>query len=186
MDWFLSKTIAVSIRTEKIQRIRFCVRSDCRIVQMRELTEELEAEFVNLHGRVLRLIEEYSFEDLFSQVTGKESENPGMLLVRSAALVEQCFVGITTRLWDDPFEWTLRESFHNAEQVSAYFSEVEQARENGFAHFQSDADLRKHIPSPAGMHTVFAIVIRSLIEAENYLLLARDRIARGAEPSKVQ
>jgi len=147
---------------------------------MRELTEELEAEFVNLHCRILRLIEEYAFEDLFSPVTGEERENPGMLLVRSAAFVEQCFGGITTRLWDDPFEWTLPESFRNAEQVSAYFSEVEQARENGFAHFQSDADLSKQIPSPAGMRTVFAVVMRSLIEAENYLLLARDRIDREA------
>jgi hypothetical protein len=32
----------------------------------------------------------------------------GEQVLRSAAIVEQSFGGLTANLWDDPFEWTLR------------------------------------------------------------------------------
>ena len=33
----------------------------------------------------------------------------GEYILRSAATVEQTFGALTTRMWDDPFEWTLPE-----------------------------------------------------------------------------
>jgi hypothetical protein len=34
-------------------------------------------------------------------------------ILRSARIVEQVSGGITANLWDDPFEWTLPETFKN-------------------------------------------------------------------------
>ena len=49
-------------------------------------------------------------------------------LLRSAAAVEQTFGGITTRLWDDPFEWTLPEKLSSTDLLIGYLNEVEQTR----------------------------------------------------------
>ena len=69
-------------------------------------------------------------------------------ILRSAAAVEQTFGGITTRLWDDPFEWTLPEALSTNELILNYLNETEETRRKCFAFFASDEDLRREIPAP--------------------------------------
>ena len=44
----------------------------------------------------------------------------GENVLRSAAVLEQTFGGLTANLWDDPFEWTLPESLSTVELVNEY------------------------------------------------------------------
>ena len=78
----------------------------------------------------------------------------GTLLIRSAAVVEQTIHGMTVRLWDDPFEWTLPERLPAVADLIAYFEEVESARQRGFKFLRSDDDLNKSIPAPVELKTL--------------------------------
>src|SRR5688572_3861716 len=52
----------------------------------------------------------------------------GEFLARSAAEVEGTFGGLTTRLWDDPYEWTLPEKLTTVDSLLEYLDEVEVTR----------------------------------------------------------
>ncbi|MDH3492887.1 MAG: hypothetical protein OEM82_05010 [Acidobacteriota bacterium] len=139
---------------------------------MRKLIEDLESAFEHTHQKTIDLLGSHSFEDLFESQLDPEASSAGMILIRSASKVEQCFGGITSRLWDDPFEWTLPESFCGPNRVFEYLSEVKKARDDGFRFLTSDSDLAKLIPTPAGMQTVFSVLLQSLLEAERLLAIA--------------
>ena len=68
--------------------------------------------------------------------------SPGGYVLRSAGSVEQLFGGITTKLWDDPFEWTLPEAFDSSRMVIDYLNEVETERSKAMSIFVDDGDLR--------------------------------------------
>lgn len=91
----------------------------------------------------------------------------GEYILRSAGKVEQTFGGITTRLWDDPFEWTLPEELSTNEKILEYLNEVEQTRRNGFKFFTNDEDLKKELPAPEQFTTLFDLLLETLIQAEN-------------------
>src|SRR5438477_6750901 len=78
----------------------------------------------------------------------------GEYVLRAAAIVEKTFGGITTRLWDDPFEWTLPEKLSDKPAIIHYLDEVEQTRSNGFKFFTSDADLTRKMPAPETLRTI--------------------------------
>lgn len=92
----------------------------------------------------------------------------GEYLLRSAAAVEQSFGGITRRLWDDPFEWTLPEKLSTNEKLIEYLDEVEQTRRNGFSFFRSDLDLQKVMPAPETMRSIFEILVDTIARAEHF------------------
>ena len=92
----------------------------------------------------------------------------GEYILRSAAMVEKTFGGITTRLWDDPFEWTLPEKLNDIVSVLAYLDEVEATRKNGFAFFNSDDDLKREIPAPKKLRTIFDILLETVGFAEHF------------------
>jgi len=92
----------------------------------------------------------------------------GEYILRSAAAVEQTFGGITTKLWDDPFEWTLPEALSTTDLILEYLSEVEETRRNGFAFFQTDEDLRREMPAPERLKSISAILLETLARAENF------------------
>ncbi len=92
----------------------------------------------------------------------------GEYILRSAAMVEKTFGGITTRLWDDPFEWTLPEKLSTKELISSYLDEVEATRQKGFGFFRSDEDLRKEIPSPQTIRSIFDILLETIGLAEHF------------------
>lgn len=92
----------------------------------------------------------------------------GEYLLRSAAMVEKTFGGITTRLWDDPFEWTLPEKLADKTRIIQYLDEVNATRKKGFAFFTSDDDLRRQMPAPEKLRSVFEILLETLAQAEHF------------------
>lgn len=92
----------------------------------------------------------------------------GEYLLRSAAMVEQSFGGITTRLWDDPFEWTLTEKLADKQSIIQYLDEVEATRRGGFLFFTSDDDLKRLVPAPENLRSIFEILLETLAQAEHF------------------
>jgi len=92
----------------------------------------------------------------------------GEYLLRSAGAVEQTCNGITTKLWDDPFEWTLPETLSTNEKILEYLNEVEKTRARAFALFAADEDLHRELPAPEKMKTILALLLETLARAENY------------------
>jgi hypothetical protein len=91
----------------------------------------------------------------------------GEYILRSAAAVEQTFDGLTTRLWDDPFEWTLPEKLSTREAILEYLDEVEATRRRGFGAFTSDDDLRREIPAPERIRPIAEILIDTISRASH-------------------
>ena len=134
--------------------------------------ETFNQKFLTLHTRSCELIRKIPTEKLYWQPHEKEALFPinscGEYILRSAAAVEQTFGGITVKLWDDPFEWTLPEQLSTNQLISEYLTEVEATRQRGFTFFQSDADLKKSLPAPVKILTLFELLLETLIKAENY------------------
>lgn len=149
----------------------------------------LDREFAQLHRDSHKLIEAIPAEMLYQQPVGKSApltiHSGGELLLRSAAIVEQTFGGITTNLWDDPFEWTLPETLDTPDKVAGYLDEVEATRQHGFLHFQSDADLFREIMAPSGHTQLLTLLLDTLTRAAHHQGRARTtfEILRAANPS---
>jgi hypothetical protein len=90
-------------------------------------------------------------------------------VLRSAAMVEQVFLGLTRRLWDDPFEWTLPEKLSTKKAIVEYLDEVAATRSQGLAFITSDADLSRQLPAPEALKPILQVMIESIAKAENYL-----------------
>jgi hypothetical protein len=136
------------------------------------LIQILDKQFLDLHNRSCALLLKIPEDKLYWQPREYNSLFPvisfGESILRSAAAVEQTFGGITTRLWDDPFEWTLPEFLSTKEKVLQYLEEVEQTRKRGFLLFTSDEDLKKQIPAPVKLKPLFQILLETLARAENF------------------
>ncbi len=134
--------------------------------------EEFNDRFADLHRRSAELIGLTPDEKLFwkPRDLGQTMTmfSVGEYVLRSAGKVEQTFGGITTRLWDDPFEWTLPEKLSTADLVLEYLAEVEATRVKGFALLQSDENLRREIPAPVKMKTIFSILLETNAIAEHF------------------
>lgn len=91
----------------------------------------------------------------------------GEYILRSAGAVEQTFDGITTRMWDDPFEWTLPEKLSTKSAVLRYLDEVEATRIRGFAFFSSDEDLAREIPAPEKIRSLAEVLTDTLSRASH-------------------
>src|SRR6476661_7910557 len=119
---------------------------------MSELIESFDRRFAELDHRSRALIRMTPQDRLY----WKPRELPrsmtmfscGEYVLRSAGMVEKTFGGITTRLWDDPFEWTLPEELASKGSVLEYLNEVEETRSAGFAFIALDDQLLRSIPSP--------------------------------------
>lgn len=92
----------------------------------------------------------------------------GEYIIRSAAMVEKNFAGIMTRLWDDPFEWTLPEYLSSREGILRYLDEVEGTRMRGFEFFTSDAELIQELPAPKEIRSLVSVLIETLAGAEHF------------------
>jgi hypothetical protein len=131
-----------------------------------------DAQFENLHARSREIIEKTTHEKLFWQPQKIDAPFPinscGAYILRSAGAVEQTFNGITAKLWDDPFEWTLPEALSTGTLILEYLAEVETTRRRGFAFFQSDTDLSREIPAPEKLKTIFQLLLETSAKAENF------------------
>ena len=92
----------------------------------------------------------------------------GEFVLRSAAMVERTFGGITTRLWDDPFEWTLPEKLYSVELITDYIAEVREVRNAGLDFIATDEALSREIPAPARLRSLAEILIAAVADAEHY------------------
>ncbi|HKG46782.1 MAG TPA: hypothetical protein VKB02_08655 [Pyrinomonadaceae bacterium] len=94
---------------------------------------------------------------------------PSDLLLRSAAAIEQMCGGLTSNLWDDPFEWTLPETLSNADRIIEYLSEVDLARQRAFNAISDDSALRKLISVPSGeSRLLISLLLETLVKASEF------------------
>src|SRR2546426_686459 len=156
---------------------------------MDKFIEGLDRQFAKLHTDSRKLIEAIPAELLYQQPRGKSDFLPlhsgGEHILRSAAVVEQTFGGITTNLWDDPFEWTLPETLPTLDKVAGYLDEVEATRKHGFQLFKSDSDLLKEIMAPAGHTQLLPLLLDTLARAAHHQgrAWATFEILRAANPT---
>src|SRR5436309_10986811 len=134
---------------------------------MNKLIECLDREFVQLHRSSRELIGRVSPELLYRKPPSRSNVrlSAGEHILRSAASVEQTFGGITSNLWDDPFEWTLPETLPTPGKVAGYLDEVEATRRYGFERFKSDSDLLKEIMAPSGPTQLLPLLLDTLARA---------------------
>ncbi len=93
----------------------------------------------------------------------------GEQILRSAAVIEQTFGGLTANLWDDPFEWTLPETLSTSESIVEYLSEVDSARERTFSSIDGDQALSRLIAVPSGEpKTLIELLLETLMRASEY------------------
>ena len=140
---------------------------------MDKLIPSFDEQFARLHARSVAFVEAVPGERLYWQPRRSAKASPayscGEHILRSAGAVEQTFGGLTSNLWDDPFEWTLPETLTTPESVAEYLSEVEATRRRGFAHFRGDEDLLKEIAAPAGeMRLLCALLLETLWRAAHH------------------
>jgi hypothetical protein len=160
---------------------------------MDEFIECLDRQFAQLHTGSYELIERISPDLLYYQLRqpghsqSTALHSCGEQILRSAAIVEQTFGGITTNLWDDPFEWTLPESLPTREKVAGYLDEVEATRKRGFALFKSAEDLLKEIMAPSGSTQLLPLMLDTLVRAAHHQGRARAtfEILRAEKPKTV-
>ncbi|MEO7539445.1 MAG: hypothetical protein ABIV21_05425 [Pyrinomonadaceae bacterium] len=132
----------------------------------------LDRQFLSVDSRSRQLLNAIGNDLLFSKP--REIGNSmaqfscGEYILRSAAMVEQAFGGITTRLWDDPYEWTLPEKLSTRKLIIDYFDEVEATRNRGFAFIASDSALFTMIPAPETLRSLFDILLTALNTAGHF------------------
>ncbi len=134
---------------------------------MNKSIDRLDAQFADLHTRSLDLIARLSREQLYAEPDGS-TDSFGEQILRSAAVVEQSFGGLTANLWDDPFEWTLPETLNAPAKVREYLDEVEATRRHAFGSFESDDDLSKEIMTPAGRAQLLPFLLDTLRRARHH------------------
>ena len=139
---------------------------------MRTILDSFDRRFKTIRLRSLELLSKLNNEQLFTKP--RELNNTfemfscGEFILRSAGAVEQTFGGITTKLWDDPFEWTLPEKLSTIALIHEYLDEVETTRQNGFSFFKTDADLARQIPAPDELKTLHEILLDTVARSEHY------------------
>jgi hypothetical protein len=144
---------------------------------MRKLIDSFDRRFLDLKDRSAELVRNVGDGRLYAPVA-TDGKTIGELILRSAGTVEQMIGGITRRLWDDPFEWTLPERMHTVETILTYLEEVETSRKSGFLFFRTDDDLNKSIPAPIEMKTLFAVMTDALKRAELFYAKAESLLSQ--------
>ena len=139
---------------------------------MDTILSAFDGSFLRLDGLSRELLTKIPDEMLFTkprEIAGSMAMfSCGEYILRSAAMVEKTFGGITTRLWDDPFEWTLPEKLADRESIFQYLDEVEETRVKGFSFFNSDDDLSREIPAPEKLKPIIDIFLDSLAKATHF------------------
>ena len=142
---------------------------------MNTLKEILDDKFTQITLGWGEAVHQLNSETLYRKIDlERPSLSCGEQVVRSARIVEQTFGGITTNLWDDPFEWTLPETLTTPASVLDYLREVEATRRRGFELIRSEADLTKEIMTASGPTQLLSLLLDTLVRAGHHLLSARE------------
>src|SRR5262244_3002954 len=112
------------------------------------VVEHLDREFQHLLAQLKTLLMSVEPVQLYQRPQSLSVPTIGECILKSAAVAEQTFGGLTVNLWDDPFEWTLPEALSNSHRILEYLGEVDQARQRAFACFADDALLLKNVSVP--------------------------------------
>lgn len=148
----------------------------------RTAIDAFDADFRRLHNELKALVAQAGDKILIREVEDSSKSmiphSVGTYAVRAAAAVEQMINGITVRLWDDAFEWTLPEQLRSAEDLLDYFEEVEATRVRGFKFLNTDADLQKEIPAPVELKCLGQILTDTLDRSKQYLSKAKSLIPK--------
>lgn len=136
---------------------------------MDTLLTALNGQFLSLDRRSRDLLVLLDDDMLYTRppLAGDSMEplSCGEFIARSASEVEKTFGGLTTRLWDDPYEWTLPEKLRDAASLLAYLDEVEATRVRGFGYFTSDVDLMRQTPAPVVLRPIIDVLLDTLLRA---------------------
>jgi hypothetical protein len=147
-------------------------RTNAQTLGGREIVQNLDQEFARLHLRSCAVLENTPGEILYSLATSTGTgslSSVGECVLRSAAAIEQTFGGITSNLWDDPFEWTLPEYLTTPAKVVEHLAEVETTRKRAFSSFDDDACLLKHVATPSGdPRPLVELLLETLVRAAGY------------------
>ena len=143
------------------------------LINMRTLIDALNSQFDDIDSRQRALLKSTSINRLFwtpiPKVDTLITLSVGGGVLRSAAMVEQAFLGLTRRLWDDPFEWTLPEKLSTTDAIINYLDEVIETRRSGFDFLVSDDDLKRTLPAPEKLKPIMQVVTEAIARSENYL-----------------
>jgi hypothetical protein len=132
----------------------------------RELVSHLECEFIRLIENLKQLVNSVTSDLLYQR---PPDVSIGENLLRSAAVLEQTFGGLTANLWDDPFEWTLPETLSTPELINEYLSEVEEVQRRAFMSIAGDRELTKYVSVPSGeSRQLFVLLVEALVKASDY------------------
>ncbi len=145
----------------------------------RQIIESLEREFARLHANSIAAIGNLSAGLLYAQppaaVAGLPPSNSNSIpsvgegILRSTAVVERTFGGLTANLWDDPFEWTLPEYLSTGPSIKAHLAEVEATRQRAFASLVDDDCLLKNVALPSGeSQPLIGLLLETLVKAVEY------------------
>lgn len=133
---------------------------------MREIVDQLDQQFGALIQSLKTLVQSVPPDHLYRS---PPSVSIGENILRSAAAIEQTCGGITTNLWDDPFEWTLPETLSSGERIIDYLSEVDLSRQRAFKAILDDSALSKYISVPSGEPCrLVAVLLETLVRAGDY------------------
>jgi len=139
---------------------------------MNTFIDSFDRRFSILHSRSCEFIKLIPNEKLFWKPRELNRTfamfSCGEYILRSAGAIEQTFGGITTRLWDDPFEWTLPEELSTVNLILEYITEVEETRRRGLSLIATDEDLQREMPAPEKLKTIFEILLDTIARAEHF------------------
>lgn len=131
----------------------------------RQIVQHLEQEFSGLIDSLKDLVRSVPTELLYRH---PPAVSIGENILRSAAVVEQTCGGLTSNLWDDPFEWTLPETLSNPDRIVEYLSEVDVARQRAFDSIHDDSALTKYISDPSGERLLISLLLETLVRAADF------------------
>jgi hypothetical protein len=137
-----------------------------------QIVDSLDREFAHLYLRSRAIIESTPVALLYAGAGQGEppsqARSVGVCVLRSAAAIEQTFGGITSNLWDDPFEWTLPEYLTTTGKVLSHLDEVEATRRRAFGSFADDSCLVKCVATPSQTQPLIDLVLETLVRAVSF------------------
>ena len=131
----------------------------------REIVQHVDREFGSLINSLKDLARSVPANFLYRT---PPSLSIGECILRSAAAIEQTCGGLTSNLWDDPYEWTLPETLSTAELIVDYLSEVDRLRQLALNSIAGDSVLTKYILTPTGERQLVNLLLETLVKASDY------------------
>ena len=144
---------------------------------MKDFIASFDRAFTRLDAEWRELIDE--LDEAAFYLPAEQQLTPGAeQILRSARIVEQCFGGLTTNLWDDPFEWTLPETLTTRAKLISYLEEVHETRARGFRFLKDDTDLLKSVVAHTGPTQLITLLLDTLVRASHHQLSAKESLRR--------